>query len=280
MAGSLLALGGLCVGMGRRRRAAPASDLPVRNSKLPSAHAPGGVLRGRRPARVPAALRRRCKGFAVIGKTVIVPFPVRRKGDRCPRSWSWPGRLGAALVLGGAIGLERELTGQVAGLRTHMSVALGAALFGIVSAYGWNEFAAVRAQTNVQVDVTRVASNIVTGVGFLGGGAILKDGATVRGLTTAASLWVTAAVGWPLLWVYSLAAVTTIGLVFSLILLRGPRGWIRRRSRSKGRAHGVAGVDVHSEGASMSESPRLSDRATTSVLVAVALVGGCDPAAG
>jgi putative Mg2+ transporter-C (MgtC) family protein len=139
------------------------------------------------------------------------------------------GRLAAALVLGGAIGLERELTGQVAGLRTHMSVALGAALFGIVSAYGWGEFAAVRAQTNVQVDVTRVASNVVTGVGFLGGGAILKDGATVRGLTTAASLWVTAAVGLAVaLGGYSLAAMATLGLVFSLILLRGPRGWIRR----------------------------------------------------
>lgn len=147
-----------------------------------------------------------------------------------PTELELAGRLGAALVLGGAIGLERELAGQVAGLRTHMSVALGAALFGIVSAYGWNEFAAIRAQTNVQVDVTRVASNIVTGVGFLGGGAILKEGATIRGLTTAASLWVTAAVGLALaLGGYSLAAVTTVGLVFSLILLRGPRGWIRRR---------------------------------------------------
>ena len=147
-----------------------------------------------------------------------------------PTELELAGRLGAALVLGGAIGLERELAGQVAGLRTHMSVALGAALFGIVSAYGFNEFAAVRAQTNVQIDVTRVASNIVTGVGFLGGGAILKDGATVRGLTTAASLWVTAAVGLAVaLGGYSLAAAATIGLVFSLILLRGPRGWIRRR---------------------------------------------------
>lgn len=147
-----------------------------------------------------------------------------------PTELELAGRLGAALVLGGAIGLERELAGQMAGLRTHMSVALGAALFGIVSAYGFNEFAAVRAQTNVQIDVTRVASNIVTGVGFLGGGAILKEGATVRGLTTAASLWVTAAVGLAVaLGGYSLAAAATIGLVFSLILLRGPRGWIRRR---------------------------------------------------
>jgi len=60
-----------------------------------------------------------------------------------PSELELAGRLGAALVLGGAIGLERELTGQVAGLRTHMTVALGAALFGIVSAYGWSEFAAV-----------------------------------------------------------------------------------------------------------------------------------------
>src|SRR5436189_5426873 len=97
-----------------------------------------------------------------------------------PTELELAGRLGAALVLGGAIGRERELTGQVAGLRTHMSVALGAALFGIVSAYGWNEFAAVRAQTNIQIDVTRVASNIVTGVGSPGAAASPEDGATAR----------------------------------------------------------------------------------------------------
>lgn len=140
------------------------------------------------------------------------------------------GRLGAALVLGGAIGLERELNGQVAGLRTHMSVALGAALFTIVSAYGWSEFFGPRAESNVQVDVTRVASNIVTGVGFLGGGAILKEGASVRGLTTAASLWVTAAVGLAVaIGMYTIAAVATLYLVFALTILRTPRRWLRRR---------------------------------------------------
>ena len=102
-------------------------------------------------------------------------------------------RLVLALVLGGLIGLERELTDHPAGLRTHIAVALGAALFGIVSAYGFREFDASRTETNFQVDPTRVASNIVVGIGFLGGGAILKHGATVRGLTTAGSLWVTAA---------------------------------------------------------------------------------------
>src|SRR2546423_14905754 len=93
-----------------------------------------------------------------------------------PTELELAGRLGAALVLGGAIGLERELTGQVAGLRTHMTVALGAALFGIVSAYGWNEFAQGPAPTNLQVDVTPRAPNIVTRVGLLRGAAPLPDG--------------------------------------------------------------------------------------------------------
>ena len=139
-------------------------------------------------------------------------------------------RLAAALVLGGAIGLERELSGQVAGLRTHMMVALGSCLFGVVSAYGFDDFIGPRADTNLQVDVTRVASNIVTGVGFLGGGAILKSGASVKGLTTAASLWVTAAVGLALAFgSLMLAAVTTFLLVFALTALRAPRLWLRQR---------------------------------------------------
>lgn len=139
-------------------------------------------------------------------------------------------RLAAALVLGGAIGLERELSGQVAGLRTHMMVALGSCLFGIVSAYGFDDFIGPRADTNLQVDVTRVASNIVTGVGFLGGGAILKSGASVKGLTTAASLWVTAAVGLGVAFgSLMLAALTTFLLVFALTALRAPRLWLRQR---------------------------------------------------
>ncbi len=137
-------------------------------------------------------------------------------------------RLVAALVLGGAIGFEREVTGQVAGLRTHMCVALGAALFAIVSAFGFDEFIRPRAETNLQVDVSRVASNIVTGIGFLGGGAIIKEGATVKGLTTAASLWVTAAVGSAVaMGEYTVAAVCTLALVLSLTALRGPRVWLR-----------------------------------------------------
>jgi putative Mg2+ transporter-C (MgtC) family protein len=140
------------------------------------------------------------------------------------------GRLIAALMLGGAIGFEREVTGQVAGLRTHMCVALGAALFAIVSAFGFEEFVRPRAETNLQVDVSRVASNIVTGIGFLGGGAIIKEGASVRGLTTAASLWVTAAVGSAVaMGEYMVAAICTLALVLSLTMLRAPRVWLRNR---------------------------------------------------
>ena len=85
-------------------------------------------------------------------------------------------------VLGAAVGLERELNAQPAGLRTHMLVCVGAALFSL-SGYVHGS------------DATRIAAQVVTGIGFLGGGAILREGATIRGLTTAASLWVTAAIG-------------------------------------------------------------------------------------
>ena len=143
-------------------------------------------------------------------------------------------RLVLALVLGGVIGLERELSDHPAGLRTHIGVCMGAALFGVVSGYGFVGFDASRSQTNYQVDPTRVASNIVTGVGFLGGGAILKHGATVRGLTTAASLWVTAAVGLACaLGAYKPALTATGLMLLTLVLLRRPSHWLNRRVRAR-----------------------------------------------
>jgi putative Mg2+ transporter-C (MgtC) family protein len=131
-----------------------------------------------------------------------------------------------AAVLGGVIGMERELSDHPAGLRTHIALALGAALFGVLSGYGFREFNASRAVTNFQVDPTRVASTMVTGIGFLGGGAILKEGVRVRGLTTAASLWVTAAIGLACaLGEYGLGIVTTALVLVSLTLLRHPQRW-------------------------------------------------------
>jgi len=95
-------------------------------------------------------------------------------------------RLTAGLVLGAAIGFERELHRQPAGFRTHSLVALGAALFTIVSAYAF---------TGPMVDPTRIAAQIVSGIGFIGAGTILQHRGNVRGLTTAASLWAVAAIG-------------------------------------------------------------------------------------
>lgn len=147
-------------------------------------------------------------------------------------------RLLAALALGGIIGLEREVSHQPAGLRTHIAVALGAALFAVISVHGFDAYVQDRNSSNYQIDVTRVASQVVVGIGFLGGGTILKHQGSIRGLTTAASLWVTAAVGLAA-GVGSLLAATftTVALVGSLVGLRAPRERIRRRlARGRGTA--------------------------------------------
>src|SRR6266496_1192776 len=104
-------------------------------------------------------------------------------------------RLLLAAALAATVGIERELTDQHAGIRTHMLVGLGAVLFAIVSAFGFQAIAEHGPTQEVRADVTRVASQIVVGLGFIGAGVIVKSGAGVRGLTTAASLWVTGAIG-------------------------------------------------------------------------------------
>lgn len=95
-------------------------------------------------------------------------------------------RLTVGLVLGAIIGFERELHRQPAGFRTHSLVALGAALFAIISGYGYD---------GANADPTRIAAQIVSGIGFLGAGTILHFRGQIRGLTTAASLWSVAAIG-------------------------------------------------------------------------------------
>src|SRR5438067_3788978 len=113
------------------------------------------------------------------------------------RRLEWPHvllRLSVAAVLGGAIGFERELRERQAGLRTHLVVCVGSALFTLVSAYGFHEFL-VNGGSLVRTDPTRIAAQIVSGIGFLGAGAIIRQGLSVRGLTTAATLWLVAAIG-------------------------------------------------------------------------------------
>jgi putative Mg2+ transporter-C (MgtC) family protein len=125
-------------------------------------------------------------------------------------------RLAVAAALGGAIGLERELREREAGFRTHMLVSVGSALFTLVSAYGFHDFL-VKGGAEVRTDPTRIAAQIVTGIGFLGAGAIIRQGFSVRGLTTAATLWVVAAIGLSSGAGYYWAAVLTTAI--ALILL-------------------------------------------------------------
>jgi len=101
-------------------------------------------------------------------------------------------RLAVAGGLSAAIGLERQLRERTAGMRTHLMVGVGSCVFTLVSAYAWHDFTFGR---GVNFDPTRIAAQIVTGIGFLGAGAIIRQGISIRGLTTAATLWVVAGIG-------------------------------------------------------------------------------------
>ncbi|HWJ31293.1 MAG TPA: MgtC/SapB family protein [Gaiellaceae bacterium] len=142
-------------------------------------------------------------------------------------------RLALAATLGGMIGVERELREREAGLRTHLLVAVGSALFTIVGAYGFHDFLA-SGQSVVRADPTRIAAQIVTGIGFLGAGAIIRQGLSVRGLTTAATLWVVAAVGLASgAGYYSAAVITTALVLVALYPLRIVAYRILRRFRAE-----------------------------------------------
>jgi putative Mg2+ transporter-C (MgtC) family protein len=143
-------------------------------------------------------------------------------------------RLVVAGVLGGAIGVERELREREAGLRTHLLVCVGAALFTLVSAYAFRDFR-YGLESGITYDPTRVAAQIVTGIGFLGAGAIIRQGLTVRGLTTAAGLWVVAAIGMAAGAGYYVAAlITTAVVLVGLGPLRWVEHWLIGRVRRDG----------------------------------------------
>jgi len=138
-------------------------------------------------------------------------------------------RLLLATLLGGLIGLERELHGRPAGFRTHLMVALGAALYMGVSLHFYQVYGGLSGSLAVRVDPGRVAAQIVVGIGFLGAGAIIREKASVRGLTTAACLWVAAAIGTACGAGMLLIAVvvTAISLVSLLVLKRVEEGLSR-----------------------------------------------------
>jgi putative Mg2+ transporter-C (MgtC) family protein len=155
------------------------------------------------------------------------------------------GRLALAALFGMLVGIEREMAGHSAGVRTHLLVAVGAALFTILSFTGFPTVSA-----DVRADTSRVAAQIVSGIGFLGAGAILRYGRVVRGLTTAASIWAVAALGMAAgTGEYVLAIGGTAIIVIALAPLRAA---VRR---------GLGG-----QGTPMEMRVRLTGETTTSIL--------------
>ena len=131
--------------------------------------------------------------------------------------WTYVIRLLVATLLGALIGLEREYHAKEAGVRTHLLVALGSCLFMIISIYG---FDAYLGRDHVSFDPSRIASQVVTGIGFIGAGTIILQKQVVRGLTTAAGVWVTAAIGLACGdGMYLLAVISTAVVLISLGLI-------------------------------------------------------------
>ncbi len=135
-------------------------------------------------------------------------------------------RLAIASGLGALIGFEREIHAHPAGMRTHLLVSFGSAMFTVLSIYGFVDV--LPAGQGTQPDPTRIAAQVVTGIGFLGAGAILKYGTSIRGLTTAGSLWASSAIG-----MAAGAGEIVLALVGSGIVLFSlwPLNWILKRTR-------------------------------------------------
>ena len=137
-------------------------------------------------------------------------------------------RVGLAFILGGIVGYERERVQRPAGLRTHMLVCAGSACFTVASVFGFEGLGTVR-------DPARLAAQIITGIGFLGAGTIFRTGSTVRGLTTASSIWITAAIGIVAgLGLLSLAVFTTLLTWIALFMLKGFEARRARRVAAAG----------------------------------------------
>ena len=129
-------------------------------------------------------------------------------------------RLLASVVAGGLIGFERSFRGRPAGFRTHTLVCLASTVLMLVTVYEW-QWVVVRTPETIRMDPTRMAQGIMTGIGFLGAGVIFKEALSVRGLTTAASIWITAAIGILIgIGFHYPAALTTVLVLFVLSLFQ------------------------------------------------------------
>ncbi|MFA1821622.1 MgtC/SapB family protein [Virgibacillus oceani] len=141
-------------------------------------------------------------------------------------------RILIALVLSGIIGFEREVKRHFAGFRTHILVGVGACLMMLLSIYGFEAF--IEAYDNVRFDPARIPSYVISGIGFLGAGTIIVYGGTIRGLTTAASIWAVAGIGLVVgAGMYAAAVFTTLVILISLIFLNNFENlFIHKKKRS------------------------------------------------
>jgi putative Mg2+ transporter-C (MgtC) family protein len=138
-------------------------------------------------------------------------------------------RLIGAGVLGGLVGWEREISNHPAGFRTHILVCMGSTLIMLLSIYGFSDWIN---HENVRADPARLAAQVISGIGFLGAGTILRHGFTVTGLTTAASLWVVAAIGLAVgAGFYFPAVMTTVLVLVSLVFLNRMEHYLIRHRR-------------------------------------------------
>ena len=138
-------------------------------------------------------------------------------------------RLLLASFLSGLIGIEREVHGRAAGFRTHLLVGVATCLIMIVSEYFFDNYGSLSSSLAVRTDPARIAAQIVVGIGFLGAGVIIKSGRVVRGLTTAACLWLVAGVGMAIgAGLYVPAVMVTIIAMFNLLLLKQIERLIRK----------------------------------------------------
>jgi putative Mg2+ transporter-C (MgtC) family protein len=175
-------------------------------------------------------------------------------------TWDALLRLFVAAALGGAIGFERELRDQEAGFRTHLLVALGSCVFTLVSAYAWTDWS-FSTPRGLVFDPTRIAAQIVTGIGFLGAGAIIVRGISVRGLTTAATLWVVAAIGMAAGTAYYSVA---IGATLLVLVSLGPLRIVSKRMVSRVRPEEAElAIKLTPEGVAANVLARIEDAGGT-----------------
>lgn len=140
--------------------------------------------------------------------------------------WEDVFKLVLAMVLGGLVGLEREITNRPAGFRTHTLVCMGSTLVMVTSMHLFRLYHDI-----VNLDPARLSAQVISGIGFLGAGTILKDKTRVRGLTTAASLWVVACIGLAVgAGLYGLSILVAVLAYVTLILLKKMEGFLKQRS--------------------------------------------------